>query len=162
MKPFAFVPIVLSLYASDVVAQTNSRDAIIEKIESAYTRTTMFSAESPVVKNMLAPAMTTNPGVSTEVWTGIAKEVALALSKVMTEKGGLMDTFLRGSLEPLSEAELKRLETLLTDPVYLKFQAGMGSPSTQRQFVQAIMSNTERMGIAINEVLVKHGLKKIH
>jgi hypothetical protein len=122
----------------------------------------MFSAESPFVKRMLTPATAANPGVSNEVCTDIAKEVAPALSSVMNEKGGLMDTLLRGAIAPLSEAELKRLEAILTDPAYLKFQAAMGAPSTQQQFAQALMANTMRMGAAINGVLVKHGLKEVH
>ena len=162
MKSVAIIPALLLLFVSNSFAQTTSRDAIIEKIESAYTRTTMFSAESPFVKNMLAPAITANPGVSKEAWADIAKEVAPALSNVMAEKGGLMDTLLRTSLESLSEDELKRLESILNDPAYLKFQAAMAAPSVQRQLMQSVMSNTLKMGAAINGVLSKHGFNEVH
>ena len=88
--------------------------------------------------------------------------MAPALSKVFTQPGGLYDTLLRTALEPLSQGELERLEALLNDPAYLKFQTAMSSPTAQQKFMQAIMGNTLRMQTAINEVLVRHGLKEVH
>jgi hypothetical protein len=162
MKSLTLVPIVLSLLASSVFAQSNHRDAIIEKLESTYMKTLTFSPESPLVKNMLAPATMVNPGVGNEVWAEIAKEVAPGLSNAMLEKGGLMDTFFRHAVEPLSETELRKLEAVFTDPTYLKFQAAMNSPAAQRQVMQGLMGAAMKMNTTINNVLVKHGLKEVH
>lgn len=161
MKSISLIPAVLCLLASSAFAQADSRVELIHRIEAAYTRTTMFSPESPFVKNMLGPAIRVNPGVSNDIWDGVAKEVAPALSQVMTEEGGAMDTFVRASIEPLSDAELQRLATLMNDPAYLKFQAMMTSSSAQQRLIQAVVGDTAQMAAAINAILARHGLKEV-
>lgn len=144
------------------VGDSERRDATIVKIESTYTRGALFAPDSPIVKTMLGSAKTANPGTQDDVIAALAPEVAPALSQVFTQRGGLYDTLLRTALEPLSQEELERLEALLNDPVYLKFQMAMSATTAQQKFMQAIMGNTLRMQITINEILVKHGLREVH
>lgn len=106
--------------------------------------------------------MRANPRVSNTVWIEISKEVGSALSKSMTEKGGMLYVVVRASVHPMSTSELKRLDTILNDPVYVKFEAGMSAPSTQRQMMQAAMVNAMRAGPIINRILVHHGLNEVH
>ena len=122
MKLLTLLPTALILCVSSASAQSASREKSIEKIESVYTRATIFSAESPFVAQMISPAKTVNLDVSQEAWADISREVAGSLSKIMVGKGGIMDMILRGALEPLSGDELSRLEVLLSDPVYIQFQ----------------------------------------
>jgi hypothetical protein len=138
------------------------RDATIGRIESAYTNSTMFTPESPFIASMLEPAYKANPGASNETWSEVRQEAATALSEVMARPGSILDTLFRASLEPLSDAELNRLESLLSDPVYKKFMASMAAPATQQKAMQAILGNVLQMNTAINSVLSKHALIQIH
>ena len=63
------------------------------------------------------------------------------------------------SLNQLSVQELQHLDTLLTDPVLVKFQHTMASPQTQRALMQGMAASTLKMQAAMNGVLQRHGLK---
>lgn len=168
MKLSILVPVVLLsstvLIASTAFAQSPAREAIIGNITSEFARTVsaISSPESPLVKLLLAPARQANPRVSNAVWAEIAKEVALAQSRLLTEKGGALYVTLHASLRPMSLAQLKRLDAIFNDPVYIKFQARMGAPSTQRLLFQASMGNALRLGAILNGILAKHGLNEVH
>lgn len=163
MKSAACMTIVLSMFfVPNTFAQSTSREALIENIESVYFRVTVFSPSSPAVQSMLGSAMSANPGVSNKVWKGIAEDVAPKLAKAMTERGGPMDTSLRTSLATLPNVELQRLDVILNDPTYLKFQSAMNAPTTQRKVVQAIMTSGWQLSAVVDGVLEEHGLKVPH
>lgn len=162
MKFIAFWASTLVFWSSISVAQTLPREALIGRIESIYIQTTMLSADSPFIEMFIGSAKSANPGVDGDTWSGIKQEITPMLSKVMTEKGGLMDVFLRKSLENFSDAELEKLSQILSNPIYNKFQIAMASPSTQRELVQALFGYTLNFNAVINSVLVKHGLNEVH
>jgi hypothetical protein len=103
-----------------------------------------------------------NPTVGTETWVAVKKEMASALNAAMTEKGGLLDTILRKSMENLSDKDLARLAQILGDPAYGRFQAALASPEMQKQMMQAVLGDTARITTAINGVLSSHGLTDVH
>jgi hypothetical protein len=140
----------------------NERDAVIDRIQATYFSTTLFSGDSPLLKSFLVPAEKANPGVSQQVWTEVAKEFAAVLSKLMLGKGGLMDSILRPSLQQLSDAELRRLEEIATDPVYLKLQSITSSPETQQRLLRVMAGNVLNLNGAINGVLASHRLNEVH
>lgn len=168
MKLPILVPVVLLsstvLIASTAFAQNPAREAIIGNITFAFARTVSASNSpgSPLVKLLLAPARQANPRASNAVWAEIAKEVASAQSKLITEKGGALDVALHAALQPMSLAQLKRLDAILNDPVYIKFEARLAAPSTQRRLFQASMGNAMRLGAVLNGILAKHGLNEVH
>jgi hypothetical protein len=143
------------------MAQAPQRDLLIDKVESCYTGT-MFSADSPFIDILLNSAKSANPSVTSDTWSGIKKEIAPALSKVMTEKGGPIDVLFRKSGEKMSDGELATLGQILCDPVYTKFQTAMTSAITQQQFANALFSNTLKFNAVINGALTRNGLKEVH
>lgn len=162
MKRLVHLTAFLLLWPVVSAAQTMPRDKLIDRVESIYFQNTVFSTDSPFVDMLLKSPKLANPGVSNETWLTIRQEVASTLTKVMTERGGLLDTFLRKSMEPLSDAELSALGQILSDPAYVKFQSAMASPSTQREFAQTMFGNAAKINAAINSVLVSHGLIGVH
>lgn len=161
-SPILCLVLSLVLGSSIASAQTTSREALIGRVEKSYLQTRMFPATSPILDRMLGPAMSANPGVSSKQWSDIRKEVASALIAVMMEKGGLLDTLLRNSMANLSDPDLERLAHIVSDPVFQQFRAAMASPSSQKQLMQAIYVNVPKMNMALNGVLVRHGLKAEH
>jgi hypothetical protein len=162
LKTLILTVLILILCSSLGSAQPSPREVIIEHIIATYTQGSLLRVDSPFAENLLRPAKSANPGVSKDIWVTVKAEVVTAVSKVMIEKGGLIVSLFRKSLEPLSDAELEKLSTILDDPVLKKFQAAMASPSTQQFFAKALFENTMKMTSAINIVLSGHGLKEVH
>lgn len=162
MKKLAFAIGLFALVSVSSASNTASRNDTIERIEALQLNESVFTPDSPFLMSMLQPALQANPGVGDEELHAIRIEAAPALSKVLTEPGGLLDTTYRTALAPLSDAELDRLAELLSDPVWRKFNASMAAPATQQQFVKALMSNTLQTRAALDAVLTKHGLKTVH
>ena len=156
--------IVASLMCCGLVcaAQDPGRESLISRIEVQYTYSTVFGADSPFIGEMLRDARSSNPNIDEAMWKEVQIDVAAALTSVLTAKGGALDLFLRGGLDPLSTDELKRLSSLLSDPVYKKFQGSMNSAANQKQMVQSIMASSLSMMAAVNGVLTKHGLTVPH
>lgn len=162
MRSILVLALSLFLWPSISVAQTLPRDALIDRIESIYVETSLLPPDSPMIEMFIDAAKATNPGVSSDIWLGIKQEIAIAFSKVMTEKGGVMDTMIRRSLENLSEVELEKLSQILSDPVFYKFQAAMVSTPTQKQLMQVMHSIQPKLKAAANSSLVGHGLKEVY
>jgi hypothetical protein len=135
---------------------------LIDQIEIQYATTAMFASDSPVVSSVLQPAMTTNPGVSPEIWQSVRKETAAAMTKMFTEKGSTMDELIRSSLESFSDKELKALSQVLSDPSFRKFQAAMSGPAAQQQLHAGMAKAGMQLGAVINAVLVNHHLNEVH
>jgi hypothetical protein len=161
MKKLALI-ITLAVLPPICTASGGARDETINRIESIQLSTAVFPPESPFLLDMLKPALRANPNVKTNEWDDIRREASAAVSKVIIQPGGLVDLTYRAALSPLSDAELDRLLVLLSDPVWRKFSASMSAPGTQQQVIKALMTNTEQMGVALNAVLAKHGLKTMH
>jgi hypothetical protein len=152
----------LALSTSVSLANSAAREALIDQIESQYVATAMFASDSPAVISILQPAMTANPGVSTETWQSVKKETAAALTKMITEKGSTMDVLIRSSLESFSDKELKALSQVLSDPSFRKFQAAMSGPAAQQQLHAGMAKAGMQLAALINNVLVNHHLNEVH
>lgn len=134
------------------------RSGLVSRIEVQYTSASIVGSDSPVVAMMLTGARSRNPNTDEATWTDVRVEVAAALTLALTAKGGPLDDLVRGALDPLSTAELKRLSSLLGDPVYKKFQTAMTSSDNQKRMVQALMGNPTSMMGPVFDVLKKHNL----
>jgi hypothetical protein len=152
----------LVLLSSLSFAQSVSRDALINQIEAHYVSTAVFSADSPIIGSILQPAMRANPGIDEATWRSVKGEAAEAITKLITEKGSILDVLIRSSLQSLSDKELKSLDQLLSNIAFRKFQAAMSGPVAQQQ----IQSGMAKAGIQImpliNTVLASHQLKEVH
>ena len=162
MKILAIFTSCLILCSSVASAQTPSRDELINQIETIYARSTILSPDSPLIDMYLSTPKQANPNTSSETWATVKQEVAIAVTNVMTRKGGSMDLVLRKSLDALSDTELSRLIQLLNDPVFVKYQAAVNSPAAQKQMMQGMVGMALGLNAAINKVLVSHGLKEVH
>jgi hypothetical protein len=162
MKLILFLTLSLFLWPSISIAQSLPRDALIDRVESIYVETSLLPPDSPMVEMFLEAAKSANPGVSNDKWFDIKIELATTFTKVMTEKGGVLDTIIRSSLESLSDAELDKLGQILSYPVFYKFQAAMIRPSTQNQLMQVMVGIKSKPKAAANSNLVDHGLKKVY
>jgi hypothetical protein len=157
------LPAALLAFSSSVsLANSAAREALIDQIETQYVATAMFASDSPVVISILQPAITANPGVSTETWQSVKKETAAALTKMITEKDSTMDVLIRSSLEPFSDKELKALSQVLSDPSFRKFQAAMSGPAAQQQLHAGMAKAGMQLAALINTVLANHHLNEVH
>ena len=154
----SFVMLPLICFASGA----GTRVETIRRIENLQLRSSVFPPDSPFLADMLRPALRANPDVKTKEWDEIRGEISAAISRLMTQPDGPMDTMYRTALEPMSDVELERLEALLNDPVWLKFTASMASSTAQQQVIKALMANALQMGAVLDSVLVRRGLKPAH
>jgi hypothetical protein len=157
--------VILALLFCSSAASAEStlpREMLIDQIEATYMQSVMLSSDSPFLTVILSTAKAQNPNVSAEQWEGIKRELAPALSKVLTGKGGMLDYTLRKSFAIFSDDELVRLSQILDDPIYRKLQTALNNPSTQMEMAKMLFSSAAKMNGAINDILVKHGLNAVN
>jgi hypothetical protein len=140
-------------------AADTTKDALIRKVEVDSMRNTVFTPDSPLLDSLLAPAKAANPTASADTWTAVRTDTASAITSTMFGPDSAVSQAMAQSLNQLSVAELQHLDTLLTDPVLVKFQRTMASPDTQRALMQGMAASTLKMQAAMNDVLQRHGLK---
>lgn len=159
MKYIVVLAMSLAFSSSTAFAKTSPRDVLIGQVEAAYTQAMILTPDSPLFDLYLSEAKSANPEVSSATWSEIRRDLSPEVSKVLTERGGMVDAALRQSMESLSDDELKKLSVIFVDPTYKKFQAAMASPSTQKQMLQSIMASASKMNAVVDKVLAMHGLK---
>jgi hypothetical protein len=147
------------LCSSVAMAADTTRDALIRKVEFDSMRNTVFTPDSPLLDSMLAPAKEANPDVPASTWEAVRADTASAITSILFGPGSGINTAMEQSLNQLSMQELQHLDTLLTDPVLIKFQHTMASPDTQRAMMQGLSASTTKMQSALDAVLQRHGLK---
>ena len=162
MKKLALIISFVLLPLICLASGVSTREETINRIENLQLRASVFPPDSPFLADMLRPALQANPNVTKNEWDEIRLEASAAVSRLMTKPDGMMDVMFRTALEPMSDAELKRLEALLSDPVWLKFTDAMASSAAQQQVFKALMTNAQLMGAVLNPVLARHGLKTTH
>lgn len=162
MKFIGFWAFTLVFWSSASISQTLTREELIQRIEYSYTKNSLLSAKSPIFEMFIGSAKQANPEVNDTTWSGIEQEIAPKLSDVIMEKGGLMDMFLRKSLESFSDSECEQLSLILSNPVYYKFIGVIAEPSTQGELMNAFMGYTVKLNDVINSTLSKHGLNTVH
>ncbi len=162
MRSIATILIGILLPTIASADEATIRSDLVSRVEVQYTSASIVGSDSPIVAMLLAGARSTNPNIDEATWSEVRVEVAAALSSALTAKGGSLDVVVRGALDPLSTAELKRLSTLLGDPVYKKFQTAMTSSDNQKRMVQAVMGNPTSMMGPVFDVLKKHNLSVPH
>ena len=148
-----------ALCSSAASAADTTKDALIRKVEFDSMRNTVFTPDSPLLDSMLAPAKAANPDVPANTWEAVRSDTASAITSILFGPGSGINTAMEQSLNQLSMQELQHLDTLLTDPVLIKFQHTMASPDTQRAMMQGLAASTMKMQSALDAVLQRHGLK---
>ena len=161
MKYRSFVAFVFVLLCLSARAQT-PREELLEKVEAEYLSAMVFAPDSPLLKNLLAPAAKVNAAVAPDEWARVSNEASQAVTRMFTAKNGPLDMAFRASLQDLSDDELAHLDRLLGDPVYQKFQHAASTPESQRRMLQAVLANSMNMHAAVNAVLARHGLNQVH
>lgn len=149
------------LLITPAFAQT-PRELLLDQVEAAYLRLAVLPPDSPIVDMWLQAPRAKNPQASEETWRTVKQELWTALSKVIGQKGGVLDKFLRRSMDGLSDSELERMGQILTDPVYARFQQTMTTPEAQKQLMQVMVDSALTMQGAMNEVLRQYGLREVH
>jgi hypothetical protein len=143
-------------------ARPASHDELVNQIEASYVSGALITSDSPIIEMMLRPAREANPSVAPTVWQSVKTDAAQALTKLLTDKGGMMDTVIRQSLAPLSDQELQTLNRILNEPVYQKFQKVMAAPETQKQILDGMRQAGAHLVDTINGVLTEHHLNAPH
>jgi hypothetical protein len=136
-----------------------AKDTLIRKVEVDSMRNTVFTPDSPLLDSLLSSAKAANPDASEATWAAVRTDTAAAISSTLFGPDSAISAAMGQSLNQLSVQELQHLDTLLTDPVLIKFQHTMASPDTQRALIQGMAASTLKMQAAMNDVLQRHGLK---
>lgn len=147
--------------AADPV-DTTGRQAAIARVVKLQLDTSILTPDLPVLQDTLRFVRQKNPDLGDAQWREVLNEVAYILAEGMSRPGSPMFVAYQTSLEPLSDAELARLERLLADPVYRKFAIGLVSRTGQEALMRGLIESTPWMNEAFNFVLRKHGLKEAH
>lgn len=158
----AVAVISLLLTPSARASDDTDREKYVSAIESSYLKTTVLTADSPFVSNLLTSAKSANPGIPNDVWTSVASEVASAFEALLKEKGGLMDTVLRSAVEDFSTDDLAHLSVVLSDPIFMKYSAATRSAAAQKQLAKAFWETSAKLREAVNKSLRDRGLKEVH
>lgn len=143
-------------------ADAPARETMIDQIETQYLQARVISSDSPIVSKILEAAAAANPGVSPETWRTVKKEIAAAMTKIYTEKGSIIDTLIRGSLDSFSDRDLAVLNRVLSDPSYKKFVAAMSRPEAQKQMLTGTMESIPKLASSVNSILANHQLKAVN
>jgi hypothetical protein len=163
--PGAALTVGLTLWAATGAAQESAnvaREQLVEQIENQYVSTAVLTPDSPVVGSILLDAKKANPDAPSEIWDTVRSEVAAAMTKLITERGGVLDVLVRNSLSSMSEGELVTLSRILADPTYRKFLGAMADPAAARQMQLGTAKMGLQMGPMINGILTGHHLKEVH
>lgn len=135
---------------------------LIDRAEAAYLQYALLSPNSPMLDLWLQAPREKNRQVSEETWRAVREQLAAALTKVLGQRGGVMDSVLRQSMSSLSDSDLQRIVEILNDPAYARFQQAVASPESQKQLLQTIIGSALAMQGALNEILRQHGLNEVH
>jgi hypothetical protein len=149
-------------FSSSTLAESTSKDDLINQLESLYFQQQFISVDSPFLDMYLGVAKSKNSGVSAEDWTKIKEEVAPAVAKVTMEKGGPFDLLFRESVKDMSADELRKLLIIFNEPAYKKFLTASTNPANQSKFMGAMFSYGEKVNSIINQILVQNGLEEVH
>lgn len=162
MKTLKFFGALLLIVSLATQAQDNSRALLERRIELAYAKASLSSADSPWLDHLLLSAKSANPDVDGEVWASIKPEFSAAANAVFLSNGGPFGGALHSALEKLEDSELEHLANVLEDPVLARFQSALSTPASQKKTMEAIAIKALLLGQALNIVLAKHGLREVH
>ena len=140
------------------VARADSREELIEKVESLQVRALLTSGQLPLVNLILGAARRANPAVIENTWMEIREETVSAMGKLLIFSGSDFDVTFRRSIESLSDGELQKISSILSDPIYAKYQEAIVAPSVMQGFMGAQKQMGQSLLAVMNKVLLKHGI----
>lgn len=149
---------IFALSASLGVARADSREELIEKVESLQVRALLTSGQLPLVNLILGAARRANPAVIENTWMEIREETVSAMGKLLIFSGSDFDVTFRRSIESLSDGELQKISSILSDPIYAKYQEAIVAPSVMQGFMGAQKQMGQSLLAVMNKVLLKHGI----
>lgn len=151
----------LVLNGSNASAASANREATINRINRAYAKSTGFSSAPPLVDQVIESAKSKNGGSKEEIWQNLKPEFVSALDGVQRENERVFCGHLSTILAGLSDEEVERLALILEDPVLVKFQLAVSTPTFQKQIMQSSSGLILLYKGAINKVLTSHGLHEL-
>lgn len=154
----------LSLCAigSSGAADLSARDALISRITRLQVNAALLVQANPAMVSAFDFVRQSNPGLSEAEWRTITEEIGAMMTERMSHPENPMFAAYRTVLEPLSDTELAKLETLLADPTYRTFSDALTSRAGQHAVIQGMIENSPWMPVALNLALRKRGLKEVH
>ena len=158
MSKALMVVSILILSASLGVARADSREELIEKVESLQVRALLTSGQLPLVNLTLGAARRVNPAVTESTWREIREETISAMRKLLIFSGSDFDETFRRSVESLSDGELQKISLILSDPIYTKYQEAIVAPPVMQGFLSAQKQMGQSLLAVMNKVLLKHGI----
>jgi hypothetical protein len=156
----AFVLLVVA--ASAGAQQSPTREESLRKLENTFKVTTFFTADSPLLIDLLHSAKSANPGVSESTWQSLRAEFATSVNTSMQNDSGATLRWLNVALSQLSDSEVERIAQIYSDPVFVKAQQSMASAASQQEAMRRTFLNSQLMMLGINSVLKKHGMREVH
>jgi hypothetical protein len=148
--------------AGTIAQQVSAREDSLRYLEVAFRASTVFTAESPLLVDILSTAKSANPNVPEAEWQNLRPEFAASVSMSIKNDGGATLRWLRVAYAQLSDSELERVAQIYRDPVFVKAQISMSSAASQREAMQRTFVDSQLMVQGINAVLKSRGLIEIH
>jgi hypothetical protein len=157
------VSVLFALPICQSMASENlTREARIARITKSQLGSAMRAENLPAAASALEFVHQTNPNLSKTQWNEIIDEVNDTMTTAMSQPGNPMFLAYKKLLDSFSDVDLARLESLLNDPVYLKYSTTLTSPTAQEVLMQGMIENSPWMPQALNLALRKRGLKEVH
>lgn len=152
----------LLMWSMSLAFAETPREALVDRVKDAFLQHFVLPADSPMLEMWLDGARAKNRQTPEETWRAVKAKLAVALSKVLGQKGGMLDQVIKQATMALSDTELRHLVEILSDPVFVKYQQGMLRPDSQKQMLEGMLNSTFAMQAAMNEVLRQHSLNEVH
>jgi len=148
--------------AGSIAHQVSTCEDSLRSLERVLKASTVFTAESPLLFDILRMAKSANPDVPEDAWQKLGPEIAASVSASMKNDGGATLRWLRVAFAQLSDSELERIAQIYRDPVFVRAQMSMSSASSQQEAMRRTLLNSQLMVRGINAVLKSRGMIEIH
>jgi len=152
--------LVLTLYSFPAHADDSARDQLIQQLVQAQQSGVAETADTQLTKMLLAQARQLNTSASQDLWQTVQDQVNAAISSAQAQHDSGMEVMTRAGAANLSDAEIKHLIALYSDPVLIKYMRGASDPTTMARVRQTSMTNALRIQSIVNAILAKNGLRE--
>jgi hypothetical protein len=144
--------------ASLADARPPNREDTFASLEALQVRAMLTSGQVPLLTLVLSASKRANPAVSDESWAEINEEILADVTKNLVSTGSDLDHAFRLAVKDFSDDDLRRVDAILADPLYRRFQLAIVAPSVIQVFLALQNEINKSLLPEVNRVFVKRGI----